>query len=403
MRKKLTDKGIAALKARAGRYAFPDPELRGHYVRVQPSGAKSFVTVARDPTGKQVWTTIGAVDVMAIADAREKAREAIRRVREGLPALEAPPAKPDSFEATAEQWLKRHVQAKGLRSEGEVTRLLKAHVYPHWKDRAFLDIRRSDVAALLDEVEDDHGARQADYVLAIVRGVMNWFASRHDNYAPPIVKGMRRTNPKERARSRVLDDNEIRAIWKAAESNGRFGAIVRLLLLTAQRRQKVLSMRWADVSIDGVWSIPNGAREKGTAGQLVLPPLAVDIIRAQPHIGDNAFVFVGRGNGHYNGHSKGKNVFDSKLPAMPQWQLHDLRRTARSLMARAGVRPEIAERVMGHAIEGVEGVYDRHSYRDEKADALRRLATLIEGIVNPRDNVLPLSGKKRQRRQASGM
>ena len=72
-------------------------------------------------------------------------------------------------------------------------------------------------------------------------------------------------------------------------------------------------------------------------------------------------------------------------------------------MARAGVRPEIAERVMGHAIEGVEGVYDRHSYRDEKADALRRLATLIEGIVNPRDNVLPLSGKKRQRRQASGM
>jgi hypothetical protein len=58
-------------------------------------------------------------------------------------------------------------------------------------------------------------------------------------------------------------------------------------------------------------------------------------------------------------------------------------------MARAGVRPEIAERVMGHAIEGVEGVYNRHSYRDEKADALRRLATLVEGIVNPRDNVLP--------------
>jgi integrase len=398
VRKTLTDKGIAALKPRASsRYAFPDPELRGHYVRVQPSGAKTFVTVARDPAGRQVWTTIGATDVMDIDTAREKAREAIRRIREGLPAFETPPTKPDSFEAIAEQWLKRHVQAKGLRSEGEVTRLLKAHVYPAWKDRGFLDIRRSDVAKLLDEVEDDHGARQADYVLAIVRGIMNWFATRHHDYVPPIVRGMRRTNPKERARDRILTDDEIRAIWKAAESNGTFGAIVRLLLLTAQRRQKVLSLRWADISIDGVWTIPNGAREKGTAGELALPPIAADIIRAQPHIGDNPFVFVGRGTGHYNGHSKGKKLFDDKLPKMPHWQLHDLRRTARSLLSRAGVSSEHAERIMGHAIEGVEGVYDRHSYRDEKADALKRLATLIDSIVNLRDNVLPMAKRKRRK------
>ena len=135
MRKKLTDKGIAALKARADRYAFPDPELRGHYVRVQPSGAKSFVTVARDPTGKQVWTTIGAVDVMAIADAREKAREAIRRVREGLPALEAPPVKADSFEATAEQWLKRHVGERSA-SGGRSNPAAQGSPTSAWKDRA---------------------------------------------------------------------------------------------------------------------------------------------------------------------------------------------------------------------------------------------------------------------------
>jgi integrase len=77
---------------------------------------------------------------------------------------------------------------------------------------------------------------------------------------------------------------------------------------------------------------------------------------------------------------------------MPQWQLHDLRRTARSLMSRAGVRPDIAERVLGHAIKGVERVYDRHSYRDEKAHALRALASLIETIVNPVDNVVALRG-----------
>jgi integrase len=124
-------------------------------------------------------------------------------------------------------------------------------------------IRKSDVAALLDEVEDDHGARQADYVLAIVRGIMNWFATRHDDYVPPIVRGMRRTNPKERARNRKLNDGELRAVWKIAEANGTFGALVRLLLLTGQRRAKVVAMRWQDLAMDGTWTLPAEAREKG--------------------------------------------------------------------------------------------------------------------------------------------
>ena len=393
----MSDKGVAALKPRAARYAVADPELRGHYIRVQPSGAKSFVAVTLDPHGKQVWATLGAADVLSIDEARERARKTIQRVKDGKPAFEAPPAKAASFEEIAEQWLKRHVRAKGLRSEGEVTRLLKAHVYSAWKGRAFLAIRRSDVAALLDEVEDDHGARQADYVLAIVRGVMNWYATRHDDYVPPIVRGMRRTNPKERARSRILTDDEIRAVWKAAEANGAFGALVRLLLLTAQRRDKVVSMRWHDIALDGTWTIPVEAREKGTAGELMLPEMALDIIRAQPHLGDNPYVLAGRGNGHINGFSKAKRMFDAKLPGIKQgWALHDLRRSHRSLLSRAGVRPDIAERVLGHAIAGVEGVYDRHSYREEKADALQRLAALINGIVHPRENVVPMTAKRRR-------
>jgi hypothetical protein len=139
MRKTLTDKGVAALKARPQRYAFPDPELRGHYVRVQPSGAKSFVAVTRSPHGKQVWATIGAADVLSIDEAREKARKTIKRVLEGLPAMEAAKRKPDTFGDVADNWLKRHVEAKGLRSEAEIKRLLKNHVLPRWKDRSFLE------------------------------------------------------------------------------------------------------------------------------------------------------------------------------------------------------------------------------------------------------------------------
>src|SRR5512139_315494 len=119
MRKTLTDRGVAALKARPKRYAFPDPELRGHYVRVQPSGAKSFVTVARSPEGKQIWTNIGAADVLSIDEARKKARKAIERVRDGLPAIET--STKNSFESVAENWLARHVRVNGLRSEKEIT------------------------------------------------------------------------------------------------------------------------------------------------------------------------------------------------------------------------------------------------------------------------------------------
>lgn len=382
MRKTLTDKGVAALKSRASRYAFPDPELRGLYVRVQPSGAKSFVTVARDPYGKQVWTTIGAADVLGVDEARDLARETIKRVRQGLPATEPPPARPDSFKAVAENWLKRHVAAKKFRSEYEIRRVLERYVYPHWGNRDFISIKRSDISTLLDHVEDNHGAQQADKVLSVARGIANWFAGRDDDYVSPFVRGMRRHSG---ARTRVLEDDELPVIWKTAEGNGQFGAIVRLLLLTGQRREKVNSMKWADLA-DGVWTIATVEREKNNAGSLALPAQALAIIQAQPRVGENPYVFAGRGNGAYD-ISQSKAPFDRKLPKMPHWTLHDLRRTSRSLMSRAGVRPDIAERVMGHAIAGIEGVYDRHSYREEKADALRRLAMLVDGIVNPRDNV----------------
>ena len=131
---------------------------------------------------------------------------------------------------------------------------------------------------------------------------------------------------------------------------------------------------------------------EGQRPRLVLPGAALDIINAQPRFADNPFVFAGRGNSHFSGYSKSKAAFDAKV-RLAQWQLHDLRRTARSLMSRAGIRPDIAERVLGHAIAGVEGVYDRHQYRDEKSDALRNPAGLVSSIIkSPADNVVPIAG-----------
>jgi integrase len=379
-RRRLTDKQVKALPSRATRYAEPDPELVGHYVRVAPSGAKSFVAVARDPYGKQIWTTIGVADVLVIEEARERAREIVRRVKAGKAAVEPLPVKPDSFRAVAENWIKRHVIAKRLRTRDEIERCLRKYIYPHWEDRPFIGIQRSDVARLLDHVEDQHGVRQADYVLAIVRKMMNWFATRDDKYASPVIRGMGRASQKNR--DRKLNDDEIRIIWRQAEQNGRFGAIIRLALLTAQRREKIAAMRWCDISADGVWNIPTEEREKGVGGSLILPEMAVEIVRGQSQIEGNPHVFPGRGLGHFNGFSPCKRMFDKKLPPMKGWTIHDLRRTARSLMSRAGVSSDHAERVLGHMIKGIEGVYDRHTYIQEKADALRKLAALIEEIIS---------------------
>jgi integrase len=350
--------------------------LPGHFIRVQPTGVKAFVAVTRDPQGKQVWTTIGRTTVLKIDEARAQARTIIKRVQAGR-------ASPDSFKAVAESWLRRHVRAKELLTAGEIERCLRKYVYPSWAERDFASIKRSDITKLLDKIEDAHGAGQADAVLAIVRKLTNWHATRHDDYASPVVKGMRRTDPKQRARARILTDDELRAVWKRAEADGgKFGAVVRLLLLTAQRRDKVFSMTWGDISDAGEWTIPAEKRGKGTGGTLKLPPVALEIIHAQPRFASNYYVFAGRAKGHFNGYSKAKAAFDAKLGQISPWILHDLRRTARSLMARAGVRPDIAERVLGHAITGVEGVYDRHSYNAEKAHALAALAALIERIAN---------------------
>ena len=408
-RKTLTDRMVAKLKPEPKRLTLADPELRGHYLRVTPKGAKSYVAVARDPGGRQIWATIGGADVLTIDKARERARSAIQRIKDGLEPFEPPAPKPDSFKAVAENYIERHVKANRLRSQDEIERILEKHIYPTWKDREFASIRRGDVTKLLDMVQDANGPGAADHLLAIVRGIMNWYASRSDDYLSPIARGMRRTDPRSRKRARILDDDELRTVWTVAEGNGTFGAIIRLALLTAQRREKIATVKWEDVTIDGAWDIQAEDREKGNGGVLVLPEEAIEIIRGQKRIGKNPYVFAGRGDGHFKGYSPCKRSLDAKVmkalrkaaedrgddpdkvEPLPNWTLHDLRRSARSLMARAGVRPDIAERVMGHAIPGVEGVYDRHSYRDEKADALKRLAGLIALVLDPPgENITPL-------------
>ena len=139
-RRTLTDKMVAALPRKPKPYFHPDPELPKHGVRVRPTGPGTFTVVVRDPFGKQRWVKIGTAAELKIEAAREQARTAIARIRQGLDPFEPPPVRPDTTADVVATYLKRHVEARGLRTADEVRRVLEVYVLPHWRDRPFAEI-----------------------------------------------------------------------------------------------------------------------------------------------------------------------------------------------------------------------------------------------------------------------
>ena len=404
MRVFLTVKSIKALKLAApgGRYDVADAIVPGFGVRVNAKG-KSYTLTARFPGSKHpTRRTIASVDEIDLAAARDKARAWLVQIRKGdkpAPARVARVVAPkaETFEKVAAKFLEQHVHRNSLRTAREVERIIHKDLMPLWRTRDFKSIRRGDVARMLD-AKEQHAPVQADYILSVLSKMCNWYMARDEDYISPIVRGMRRTKPSQRARQRVLNDDELRHFWQASGEATTYGAFVRTALLTAQRRTKVLEMRWCDIDCEGIWIIPTAFREKSNAKTLGLSRLALDVIDGQPHREDSEFIFAGLGSTPIDGLSKMKRSLDERMAEfngapIPNWIVHDLRRTARSLMARAGVRPDICERVLGHAIPGVWGVYDRYAYEDEKTEALTKLADLIEKIISPETkavNLIPL-------------
>jgi len=304
---------------------------------------------------------------------------------------------PRTFRQVGDAFLKIYVRKEGqkgerpLRSAREVERIFKKYLLPRWGDESFSSVGRDEVTELLDELSINNGPVMADAVLAQLSSLFNWHASRTSSYSSPIVRGMKRTKSRERARKRVLTDEEIRAVWFAADDLGTFGGFVQMALLTAQRREKVATMRWDDIDEEGNWTIPADPGEKGNATRLRLSALAQEVLAAQPRIEGNDFVFAGRGTKAIGGFSAGKRKLDADS-GVAGWVIHDLRRTAKTLMRRAKVDRDTSERVLGHVIEGVEGVYDRHDYHEEKAEALTKLEAIVSAILWPSTgNVIQLS------------
>jgi integrase len=386
MKQRISKRTVDAL--RPGQ-SIADLDVRGFTARCLPSGAVTYDFRYRTATGERHRISLGLHGAITPDQARARAEKRLDDLAaERDPAAERRRARGNTVNAVLDNFVARYLQNK--RSAPTVQSAFDRLVRPAIGARSIYDLRRGDMAELFDGIEDSSGPVMADRTLAYLRKAFHWQQSRDENFISPIVKGMARTKPSEHQRDRMLDDTELRDLWRALDQiNGGapacFPAFVRALLLTGQRRTEVSEMTSGEVT-GNQWVIP-AERMKGKRPHLV--PIVPDV---KMLIGNRqGFLFSSDGGKTpFSGYSKAKAALDRKIAElrkserhkpMPHWTPHDLRRTARSIMSRYATA-DIAERVIGHVIPGVRGVYDLYEYEDEKRAALEKLADHIRRVVS---------------------
>jgi integrase len=371
MRQRISKRTVDALKPGD---SIADLDVRGFSARCLPSGAVSYDLRYRTATGERRRISLGLHGAVTPDQARAIAERRLDDLAQDRdPAQERQRQRTTTVNAVLDNYVARVLGTK--RSTKLQTSAFDRLVRPEIGTRSINDLRRADIAQLLDSIEDSSGPVMADRTLAYLRRAFHWQQGRDDNFVSPIIRGMGRTSTKDRARDRVLTDDEMRAVWKATEQ-GTFGALIRFLLLTAARRDEARLMTWQEIN-GSDWVLP--ATRNKVKVELVRPlsKAAQKVLDSLPR--KSAYVFAGR-DGAINGHDRSKKRLDLDS-GVTGWRIHDLRRTARSLMSRTGVPSDHAEMCLGHVLTGVRSTYDRHAYHTEKAEAFEKLAALVAEIV----------------------
>jgi integrase len=381
---RLTAKAVENIKPRERRVEIPDGGS-GLYLVVQPTGRKSWAVRYRFKGKPKKLTLDGAFTLAAARKAAADAGHALERGSDPAAAktaakINATAAAADTVAAICEEYL--HREGKKLRTVNQRAAILHRLIYPHFGDRPIEGIKRSEIIRLLDKIEDASGPRMADVTLAVLRRVFHWHALRSDDFRSPIVRGMARQNAVEHRRSRTLTDDELRRVWRAATAeNGPFGALIRFLLLTTARRGEAAAMTWGEID-GGDWVLPAARNKVKTNLVRPLSGAAVAILAERPRIDGANFVFTSSGLTPVASFSLPKERLDA-ASGVTGWRLHDLRRTARSLLSRAGISADIAEMCLGHTLPSIRATYDRYQYRAEMLHAFEALAAQIKRIVDP--------------------
>jgi integrase len=368
----LTDAKVAALKPPVtGQDEHPDTKVTGLRLRVGAGGKKAWI-VRRRVGAKVINRKIGNYPAMGLASARKAAETLIGALeREGTT-----DAIDRTFGAVAEHWIKNVAKVKNASWQHQ-ERQLERLIFPAWRDRKIIDIKRSDVRDLIDGIE---GKILPNRILALVKVIFRYALSRDWIEASPADGVAKPADESER--DRVLSMGEIERVWRAADLLGYpVRQFIQTLLLTGQRRSEVAGMEWADVDLKAAtWALSADDTKASRAHLVPLSAPVVAILDAVPRMGP--FVFTTDGETHLKDYGKGKQRLDAFVNAggdpLEPWTLHDLRRSAATHMVRLGVSVEVVSRVLNHAAAGVtRKVYALHDFAPEKRVALDKWAAEI--------------------------
>lgn len=397
----LTDRTLKALKpAKAGqRYGLMDSVVPGFGIRVTETGQKTFILVARFPgSSNPTRRAIGEYGAISLEAARAKARQWLELLHKGIDPREeeekkkaaAQRQRKNSFAAVAEDFIKDKLSTERRGKDAE--RHIRREFLPRWGKLPVAQVTESHVRDVVKAAKDRGSPYEAHAILATARRLFSWAIDQReyglesspcDRLRPKAIIG------KKNPRQRILDDSEMRALWKVTESLGYpYGPLYRVLALTGQRKSEVAEARWSEFDLDKkVWIIP-AKRMKGDAAHLV--PLTADVIailKSLPRFtkGDHLFS-TDFGVKPINGFSKGKARLDRALAAelggkLQPFVIHDIRRSMRTGLSALPVPDLVRELVIAHTKPGLHKVYDLHAYEAEKRDALELWTARLRSIV----------------------
>jgi integrase len=379
----MTDRWAAGLQAGEKRCEWTDMVVPGLRLRVTPSGEKTFAVVYRQgPRVRRL--TLGRFPLLGLAEAREMARSTLAAVIQGAdPAGDKQSArKAITWGDLVDTYRERHAAKK--RSGREDERILSTYVPRAWAVRPAASIERSELRAVLDDVAS-RAPVMANRVHACIRRVFN-FGVEWDLVTMNPCHRLPRPGGPEKSRDRVLNGEELQAVWTALDGlNVEPASFFRLLLLTAQRSGEVLSMRWEDVDLaSGWWTVPAERSKNKKAHRVPLSPQAVAVLRSVPSLTEGSPLILpsrrGSESGHYENHWRALEGI--RKTSGVDFRPHDLRRTvATFLTGDLGVSRLVVGRILNHAETGVTAIYDRASYDAEKRAALDAWAARLEAIV----------------------
>jgi integrase len=387
---KLTQRTLGTLELPAGKdddIVFDD-DLPGFGIRIRRSGARTFVFQYK-LAGRNRRVTLGKATALSLAQARKMASELYARVRLGHDVAHEKDAgrirAVETVGAILESYLPYKKANMRPRSYLETERHLLRHCRTLHR-LPLVEVNRRAIAARLAAITVSSGPSASNRVRDSLQAFFSW----------TIAQGLLDHNPvigtvinQERSRERVLADFELRAIWIATEGSGSYNAIVRLLMLTGQRRNEIGGLRWVEVHDDKIVLPP--MRTKNNREHIIpLSPAAQEILAGCRR--DGEFVFGNRPGRPPSDGGRAKAALDQRMRAsgieIKPWTHHDLRRTMSTRMHEIGIQPHIVEAVTNHVghKSGVAGVYNRAVYTKEKTTALLRWSEYVLAVVEGRDS-----------------